>query len=197
MPDDLNAYLDHVLVGGRERRPIVIAAWDPAWPRRFEHEQTRIRTALGDVAQRIEHIGSTSVPGLAAKPIVDILVTVDDVEDEPATVAPLERIGYQLRVREPGHRMLRTPDVSVHAHIWAATDPEVERYITFREHLRAHADDRAAYDQLKRELARRDWEDVNHYAQAKSSLVEAILARASVAAPARPPRPASGGPSRE
>jgi GrpB-like predicted nucleotidyltransferase (UPF0157 family) len=137
------------------------------------------------------------VPGLAAKPIVDILVTFDDVEDEPATVAPLERIGYQLRVREPGHRMLRTPDVSVHAHIWAATDPEVERYITFREHLRAHADDRAAYEQLKRELARRDWEDVNHYAQAKSSLVEAILARASVAAPARPPRPASGGPSRE
>jgi GrpB-like predicted nucleotidyltransferase (UPF0157 family) len=179
-PAELDAELDRVLVGGRERRSIVIAEPDPGWPQRFAEERERIRAALGDVARRIEHVGSTSVPGLAAKPIVDVLVTVDDVEDEAASVAPLERAGYELRVREPGHRMLRTRDVSVHVHVLAVADPEAERMTAFRDRLRADAADRAAYEQLKRRLARRDWADVNHYARAKGSLVEAILARAAV-----------------
>jgi GrpB-like predicted nucleotidyltransferase (UPF0157 family) len=71
-------YLDEVLIGGREKRQIVIVEYDPGWPGRFESERRRIRSALGSAARRIEHFGSTAVPGLAAKPVIDVLVTVDD-----------------------------------------------------------------------------------------------------------------------
>jgi GrpB-like predicted nucleotidyltransferase (UPF0157 family) len=79
---ELDAYLDRVLIGDREPGPVVLVEWDPAWPARFERERTRIDDALGSVARRVEHIGSTSLPGLVAKPIVDILVTVPDVNDD-------------------------------------------------------------------------------------------------------------------
>jgi GrpB-like predicted nucleotidyltransferase (UPF0157 family) len=177
--DDFNAHLDRVLVGGRERRRIVVVPYDPAWPERFERERARIVDALGAVAHGIEHIGSTSVPGLAAKPIVDILVTVADADDEATFVPALQRAGYVLRVSEPGHRMLRTPALDVHVHVWSRTDAEVDRYLAFRDRLRASADHRTAYERLKRELAERDWEDMNHYAAAKGPLIEAILAAPS------------------
>jgi GrpB-like predicted nucleotidyltransferase (UPF0157 family) len=167
-----------VLVGGRERGPIVLIDPRPEWPQRFERERARILAALGDVARAIEHIGSTAVSGLAAKPIVDVLVTVADPDEESAFTPALERAGYVLRVREPGHRMFRTPDRDVHVHVWGRDDPEVGRYLAFRDRLRASAEDREAYERLKRELAGREWEDANHYAQAKGSLIEAILARA-------------------
>lgn len=194
MPDDP---LDTVLIGGRERRPIVIAPYDPAWPERFERERTTLADALGTTAVTIDHIGSTSVPGLAAKPIVDVLVTVADVDDEDAYLPPLEDAGYVLRVREPGHRMFRTPPLDVHVHVWSADDPEVRRYLLFRDRLRTDADDRARYEDLKRRLAEREWDDMNDYAQAKSDLVEEILARADeqavrgAAAPRRARRPSS------
>jgi GrpB-like predicted nucleotidyltransferase (UPF0157 family) len=177
-PDQLNAYLDEVLIGGRERRPVVLAEPDPRWPRRFAHERERILAALGEAARRVEHVGSTAVPGLAAKPIVDVLVAVRDPDDD-GIVAALERAGYVPRVREPGHRMLRTPAEDVHVHVWAEEDPEVDRCLRFRDRLRASREDRAAYEELKRELARRDWEDLNEYANAKGPLIEAILARAA------------------
>jgi GrpB-like predicted nucleotidyltransferase (UPF0157 family) len=167
-----------VLIGGRERRPIVISAYDPAWPARFERERTTIARALGAAAVTIEHIGSTSVPGLAAKPIIDVLVSVADVDDEGVYVPRLERAGYVLRVREPGHRMFRTPQLDVHVHLWGADDPEVSRYLLFRDRLRSDSEDRARYEDLKRCLAEREWDDMNDYAQAKSDLVEEILARA-------------------
>jgi GrpB-like predicted nucleotidyltransferase (UPF0157 family) len=176
-PDELNAYLDEVLVGGREPRRVVIADPDPAWPARFEAERAVIAQALGDRALRIEHVGSTAVPGLAAKPIVDVMVVVADPDDEAALVAPLEGAGYELRVREPGHRMFRRPDRSVHVHLWAQDDPEVGRMLAFRDRLRADPAARDEYEQLKRRLAERDWEDVNHYANAKGPLVEDILGR--------------------
>ncbi len=175
---ELEAHLDDVLVGGRERREIVIADYDPAWPRRFELERARIDAALGDVARRIEHIGSTAVPGLAAKPIVDVLVTVGDVYDASAFEPALVGAGYELRVREPAHRMFRTPERDVHVHVWDVRDPEVDRHLAFRDRLRASPEDRVSYEQHKRTLARRDWSDMNHYAEAKSSLIEEILARA-------------------
>ena len=112
--EQLDAHLDTVLIGGRERREIVIAEYDPQWPGRFDAERERIGSALGDAALRIEHIGSTSVPGLAAKPIVDVLVAVSDVSDESSYGPALERAGYELRVREPEHRMYRTPERDVH-----------------------------------------------------------------------------------
>jgi GrpB-like predicted nucleotidyltransferase (UPF0157 family)/GNAT superfamily N-acetyltransferase len=172
-----DAYLDTVLIGGRERREIVIADYDPAWPRRFEAERERIASALGGATRRIEHIGSTSVPGLAAKPIIDVLVTVQDADDETAFGPALERAGYELRVREPGHRMFRTPARDVHLHVWNEHDPEVARHLAFRDRLRKSAADRIEYERLKRSLAKREWSDMNHYADAKGPLIEAILKR--------------------
>jgi GrpB-like predicted nucleotidyltransferase (UPF0157 family) len=171
-------YLDRVLIGGREKREIVIADYDPAWPTRFQRERERVKSALGDAAGRIEHFGSTAVPGLAAKPIIDVLVTVDDLRDDQWVIEALESAGYELRVREPGHRMFRTPVRDVHVHLWAGDDPEVERHLRFRDRLRGSAPDRAAYEQLKRDLARRHWDDMNFYADAKSELIAEILARA-------------------
>ncbi len=152
----------------------MIAEYDPAWPQRFERERRRLAAALGRAALRIEHVGSTAVPGLAAKPIVDVLVAVADPEDD-SFAAPLEAAGYELRVRERGHRMFRTPARDVHVHLWAAGDPEVERTLRFRDRLRSDAADRAAYERLKRELAGREWGDMNEYAEAKDPLIKEIL----------------------
>jgi len=118
-----------------------------------------------------------AVPGLAAKPILDMLVTVSDVEDD-ALLEPLQAAGYELRVREPGHRMFRTPARDVHVHLWGAGDAEVARILGFRDRLRSSRADREEYERLKRELASREWEDMNAYADAKGPLIEAILARA-------------------
>ena len=167
-----DAYLDRVLIGGRERREIVIADYDPAWPARFETERSRIAATLGPRALRIEHIGSTAVPGLAAKPIVDVLVEVAALYG-----VDLSPAGYVLRVREDGHLMFRTPEVDVHVHVWPAGHPDIAGQLAFRDRLRASAEDRAAYEALKRELAARDWPDVNHYADAKSELIREIRAR--------------------
>jgi hypothetical protein len=113
------------------------------------------------------HFGSTAVPGLAAKPVIDILVTVEDPDDETATVPALTAVGYQLRVREPGHRMFRTSQRNVHVHVWGDADTEVKRHLRFRDRLRHSPDDRRAYEQVKRELAQRDWPDMNCYPDAK------------------------------
>jgi GrpB-like predicted nucleotidyltransferase (UPF0157 family) len=168
-----DAYLDRVLVGGRERREIVIAGYDPSWPRRFASERERIRAALGARALRIEHIGSTAVPGLAAKPIVDILVEVARLED----AAALEPAGYVLRVREDDHRMFRTAAVDVHVHVWPTGHADIAAQLAFRDRLRASPEDRRAYEALKRELATREWSDMNHYADAKGVLIREICAR--------------------
>jgi len=168
---------ESALIGGRERREIAIAGYDPQWPRRFERERERIAAALGARALAIEHIGSTAVPGLAAKPVVDVLVAVADPEDA-ALAGPLDAAGYELRVREGRHRMFRTPARDVHVHLWAQGDPEIARTLRFRDRLRSDAADRAAYERLKRELAAREWGDMNEYAEAKTPLIEEILARA-------------------
>ena len=167
-----DAYLDRVLIGGRERREIVIADYDPAWPARFEVERVRIAEALGDRALRIEHVGSTSVPGLAAKPIVDILVEVASLDG-----LDLSGAGYVLRVHEDGHRMFRTPQLDVHVHVWPSGSPNIAADLAFRDRLRESAEDRTAYEALKRELATREWPDMNHYADAKGPLIRQITAR--------------------
>ncbi len=175
-PRKLSERLDAILVGGRERVSVRIVPYDPAWVGRFSSERERLRSTLGASALSIEHIGSTAVPGLAAKPIVDVMVVVSDPEDE-ALVGPLEQAGYVLRVREPGHRMFRTPQGDVHVHLWP-DGPEVERHLRFRDRLCSSPEDRAAYERLKRELAERDWDDMNEYAEAKSGLIAQILERA-------------------
>jgi GrpB-like predicted nucleotidyltransferase (UPF0157 family) len=179
-----------VILGDREPGRITIVEYDLAWPHRFEEERRRITRVLGTSALRIEHIGSTSVPSLAAKPIVDILVEVRQVEDEDAYRRRLEDSGYVLRVREPEHRMFRTPAKDVHVHLWSAPD-EIERHLTFRDWLRRNQADRQLYERTKRELAGRRWKDMNAYADAKSGVIAEIMARASRRA--APPAQAPGG----
>ncbi len=170
--------LDTVLIGGREPVTIRVVDYDPAWPERFAAQRARIVSALGPLARRVEHIGSTAVPGLAAKPIVDVLVEVDDANDENSFRAALEQAGYELRVREAGHRMFRTPARDVHVHLWSAGDGEVADYLLLRDWLRAHVEDRIRYERVKRDLAARSWPDMNYYADAKGPVIAQILARA-------------------
>jgi len=173
-----DAYLDAVLLGGREPVVVTIVEYDESWPARFEELAGRIRRALGGVARSVEHIGSTAVPGLAAKPIVDVLLTVDDVADEGSYVPALHPLGFALRVREPDHRMLRT----------AARDVPPAR-------LRAGpgggarlprpagpaARGRAGPPALRRDEAGFGWAGVaghEPYADAKNEVVAAVLSRA-------------------
>jgi GrpB-like predicted nucleotidyltransferase (UPF0157 family) len=159
---------------------IQVVDYDPDWPGLFEREAERIRAVLGERVVQLEHVGSTSVPGLAAKPIIDILLVVPDSSDEPAYVPDLEAAGYVLVIREPEwfqHRCFKGPDTNVNLHVYSPGCPETERYLVFRERLRAHPDDRAHYQRVKRELAERDWTYVQEYADAKTEVVEAIIAR--------------------
>lgn len=162
--------------------PVVIVDYDPEWPQLFEREAERIRAALGEKALVLEHVGSTSVPGLAAKPRIDILLVVPDTTDEPAYVPPLEAAGYVLRVREPDwyeHRFFWGPDTAINLHVFSAGCVEITRMLGFRDWLRTHDDDRQLYERTKRELAKQDWKYVQHYADAKTAVVEGIIARAS------------------
>jgi GrpB-like predicted nucleotidyltransferase (UPF0157 family) len=175
---------DDILIGGVEKRDVVIADYDPRWPATFQRHAATISGALADKALSIEHIGSTSVLQLAAKPIVDLLVVVEDSGDEAAYLPALLRAGYVLRVREPDwhrHRMVRTPELDVHVHILSAGCPEIARYLIFRDRLRTHASDRLLYESVKRRLAAQSWPDMNAYARAKTEVVEQIIARAEQA----------------
>jgi GrpB-like predicted nucleotidyltransferase (UPF0157 family) len=161
--------------------PIQVADYDPAWPELYRREADRIRATLGERALQLEHVGSTSVPGLAAKPVIDIVLVVEDSSDEQAYVAPLEQAGYVLRIREPDwheHRLLKGPDTNVNIHVFSRGSPEIERMLAFRDRLRENDAERELYERSKRELARREWKYVQDYADAKSEVVEAIIARA-------------------
>jgi GrpB-like predicted nucleotidyltransferase (UPF0157 family) len=160
--------------------PVRLAESDPGWPALFEREAARIRAVLGEQVRLLEHIGSTSVPGLAAKPIVDILLVVADPADESSYVHSLTRAGYRLVIREPDwhqHRAFKGPDTDINLHVHAADSPEIDRHLRFRDHLRADDADRQLYERTKRELAGRHWTYIQQYADAKSDVVEEILRR--------------------
>jgi GrpB-like predicted nucleotidyltransferase (UPF0157 family) len=182
--DPVTAHLKDVVIGDITPAKIVIVDYDPTWPGRFDEQAQRIRAALGFRAKAVEHIGSTAVPGLAAKPIIDILLAIDDPRDESTYLPALENAGYVLRIREPGfhqHRMLRTAQQDVHVHVFAADCPEIERYLLLRDRLRHEAAERALYAQTKRKLAAKDWPTTQHYAEAKSQVIEEIIGRAMAA----------------
>lgn len=183
--DLTDAALDAVLVRGRRPVRVQLVDHDPAWAARYAARAAELRTALGPRAILIEHVGSTAVPGLVAKPVVDIVVAVADPDDEPAYLADLQALGYDLRVREPGHRCLRIgePDEPVNLHVWHPNDAEVARHLLFRDRLRADQADRELYAATKRGLADREWPDMNYYAEAKSPVIDEILSRAGA-----PPR---------
>lgn len=170
-----------MMIGGPERRYIRLVEHDPAWAERFDVERTRIVRALGERAMCVEHIGSTSVPGLAAKPIIDIDVSVSDLDDEEAWLPDLLAAGYVLRVREPGHSMVRTPERDVHVHVCATGSAWEIRHLVFRDWLRTHPRDRQRYEDVKRSLAGREWSDMNDYADAKSEVIADVMARATTA----------------
>jgi GrpB-like predicted nucleotidyltransferase (UPF0157 family) len=177
------AQLREIVVGDLQvmRNPVVLAEYDPEWPRLFEREEARIRGALGAAAVAIEHTGSTSVPGLAAKPVIDITLVVEDTTEEDSYVPALEAAGYVLRIREPDwyeHRLFKGPDTNVNLHVFSRGCEEIERMTRFRDWLRANEDDRELYLRTKRELAARDWKFVQNYADAKSAVVQEILGRA-------------------
>lgn len=175
-----------IMVG--ELRPhnasITLVEYDPRWPELFEREANRIRSVLVNKALQVEHVGSTSVPGLCAKPIIDMLLVVEDSADEPSYVPALEAAGYTLRVREPEwfeHRMFKGPDIDINLHVFSAGTSEVERMLRFRDWLRSNETDRDKYAQVKRSLAEYKWRHVQHYADAKTSIVREIMDRANAA----------------
>ncbi|GAB2958964.1 GrpB family protein [Saccharothrix stipae] len=171
----------HVGEAPRLAGRVVLVEYDPAWPGLYEREAARIRGALGGVVVGLEHAGSTSVPGLAAKPVVDVVLTVADSADEVSYVPALEAAGYVLVVREPEwfeHRMFKGPDTNVNLHVFTAGEPEVGRMLAFRDRLRASVADRELYERVKRELAAREWTYVQQYADAKAAVVAEILGRA-------------------
>ena len=161
--------------------PILLVDYDPAWPGLFQREADRIRGALGERALRVEHVGSTAVPGLAAKPIIDVLLVVADSADEPAYVPALTPAGYVLRIREPDwyeHRQFKGPDTDVNLHVFSVGCPEIDRHLFFRDWLRAHEPDRQLYERTKRDLARQRWKYVQNYADAKTPIIQEITRRA-------------------
>jgi GrpB-like predicted nucleotidyltransferase (UPF0157 family) len=162
---------------------IQIMDHDPLWPEVFRREADRIRTLLGCRALQIEHTGSTSVPGLAAKPIIDMLLVVADSSDEPAYVPILKRAGYSLCIREPNwheHRMFKGPAADINLHVFSSGCPEINRILNFRDWLRNNAADRDLYERTKRDLAEKEWVDVQDYANAKTAVIEEILARTAL-----------------
>jgi GrpB-like predicted nucleotidyltransferase (UPF0157 family) len=166
---------------------ITLVEYDPCWPSMFAAEAAGIREVLGPAALRIDHIGSTSVPGLLAKPIIDICMVVADSADEPSYVPALEAAGYVLRVREPNwheHRLFKGPHVNINLHVFSNGSPEIERHLFFRDRLRSVPSERDLYARTKRELAKRTWRYVQDYADAKTEVVESILTRAREAGPA-------------
>jgi GrpB-like predicted nucleotidyltransferase (UPF0157 family) len=154
---------------------------DPTWAQQYAELADVVRSALGERVLLLEHCGSTSVPGLAAKPVIDMLLLVADPADEAAYVPDLEAAGFPFRLREPDwheHRLFRRDAPRVNLHVFGVGSPEAERMLLFRDRLRAHPDERDAYEREKRELAARPWERVQDYADAKSAVVEGIIARA-------------------
>ncbi len=185
-PPDLAEYEERFarnMIGRPEKLtgPIEIADYDPVWPLVYELEASRIRSALQDRVKRMAHVGSTSVPGLPAKPLIDIVLEVRDSSDEGAYVPALEEAGYTLRGRETDwfeHRLFKGPDIDINLHTFSAGCEEVDRMIRFRDWLRTNSEDRELYLRTKRELAARRWTYMQQYADAKTAIVKEILARA-------------------
>ena len=170
---------------------VVLAEPNDAWAEQYAVEETLIRRVLVDVLRGLHHVGSTSVPRLAAKPVVDIVLTVPDATAEDSYVGPLEGVGYVLHHREPHwheHRLLkkgsphfaedRPEGPRVNLHVFPGGCDEVRRMLAFRDHLRKDDDDRQLYEDTKRSLAGRTWGSVQDYADAKSDVVAEIMERA-------------------
>ena len=178
-----DAYLERVRIGGASvhNAQVILADYDPEWPAQYERVAALIRGALGETVLQLEHAGSTSVPGLPAKPIIDIILAVPDSANENEYVPQLERVGFTLRIREPEwfeHRVLKFVDPDVNLHVFTVGCREIDKMLLFRDWIRAHPEDRDLYASEKRRLGTQTWKYVQHYADAKTAVVDEILARA-------------------
>lgn len=176
-------YIISVTVGKREplNDTIYLVPYNPKWPAMFSRLAGKVREVLVERVLLLEHVGSTAVPGLSAKPIIDMILAVSDSTDEESYVPPLREEGFVLRVREPDwfeHRMFKTPDIDGNLHVFSGGCEQIVRMVAFRDWIREHEDDRRLYEEAKRELAARTWRHVQNYADAKSEVIHEITARA-------------------
>jgi GrpB-like predicted nucleotidyltransferase (UPF0157 family) len=184
----LTLYSNDIYLGERPwlDGPVTLADPDPGWAEQAGRLVAEIRAALGPAALVLEHVGSTSVPGLPAKPVLDLVLGVPDPGEEDAYVPALEELGCSLHLREPEwheHRLLKRDDPAMNLHVFAAGSDEIARMVAFRDHLRRDDGDRELYLRTKLDLAARTWAYVQDYADAKADVVEDIMRRA----------PATGG----
>lgn len=181
--DDPPAGADPWVPGQHPEPPPEVVAYDPAWPAVYADLEARIRAVLGARVLEIHHVGSTSVPGLAAKPVIDIDLIVADPDAEDAYIPPLVAAGFVHRIREPwwwGHRVLRLDDPLVHLHVFDFTSPEAVRHRLFRDWLRQHRDDRDRYAAAKNEASAASaalGEHAMEYNARKQDVVREIYAR--------------------
>jgi GrpB-like predicted nucleotidyltransferase (UPF0157 family) len=167
---------------------ILLVAYDPAWPELFEAERARVLAAIGQHVSAVEHVGGTSVPGLGARPIIDVLVGLPHFSAADACIEPLKRLGYGFRgeVGIPQRYFFRKPDVESwadrthHLHLVEQESPEWKRMLRFRDYLRAHPEEAQAYDDLKRELAAELETNPLGYPEAKSEFITGVLAKAEL-----------------
>ena len=158
-----------------------LVEYDPTWPAQYEAVAARIREAIGDNAVILEHAGSTSVPGIAAKNQIDVLLGVPDSTDEAAYVPALEAAGFEFAIREPEwyeHRLFRGRDPKVNLHAYSADCEEIGKMLAFRDWLRTHPEDRELYEREKRRLAEQRWDTMQDYADAKTDVIREIVGRA-------------------
>lgn len=179
--------VDDGLVGEAPKnwQSIIIEDYDPAWAARYAATSSLLKEVLGELILNTEHVGSTSVPGLAAKPIIDIDLLLEDTADESRYIPALEGIGYRLVLRQPwwhGHRMLVGPAEDINLHVWPRDAPEPIRHRLFRDWLRSHPEDRELYAATKRSLARDTVHRAGDYSLAKNDVIDRILARIFAAA---------------
>ncbi|SMB97252.1 GrpB family protein [Deinococcus hopiensis] len=189
MPTDAplsQAQVEAAFVGGMPKltSKLQVVDYNPEWPQWYEREAARLRALLGERVRALDHVGSTSVPGLAAKPTIDVDLTLDDSADEAAYVPVLEAAGYRLTIREPEwheHRLFKGPDTDINLHVWTVGSPEAQRHLIFRDWLRANETDRGAYGEHKKAVAEREYEYAFQYNNGKAALLREILARALAA----------------
>lgn len=179
-------FKDFIAAGGfvvqtskaRAGEPIELVAWDPRWLERFEKMRQRLARALGETALRIDHVGSTAIPGIPAKPVVDIQISVADIDDDEAFRAPIEGEGFELRFIEPGHRYFRPPpgiprDYQVHV---CQTGSDWERvHLLFRDYLRTHPEVAAEYGKMKLRLSMQHKAERIAYNDDKGPFIDAVV----------------------
>ena len=175
---------------------ILLAPYDPAWPPQFEVERARLQAAIGEWAADIQHVGSTAIPGIAAKPIIDIAVHLNSLADALKCITPLAEIGYEclgeFGIPERIYFRKRTDNPlpgqahdgigrTHQIHMYETGHEQYEKQIVFRDYLRSHAETAREYEELKRDLAAR-LSNIEDYAESKSAFVQRILALARQAA---------------